>query len=138
MGEPTPNSEATKTMLALTSFPEEPTPAKSVPGEEHGRASIRKYMICMAWNQRAIFKKIQRMECKSIHLYHHINGPLAGDCSFPPTPLSSNANSIVHATPVDSTNAQAESDPIQIVEEVLKDLGTSAKLNTRRLKRKVE
>ncbi|KAK9044695.1 hypothetical protein V6N11_058589 [Hibiscus sabdariffa] len=118
MNEPTPKSEAAKTMLAHTSLPEEPTAAKSLPVEEHGRETIRKYMVSMARNQKANFKKNQRMEHKSIQLYHYINGrdkaiweafsriipgdmptlPLfpnsmfARDCSLPPTPLSSNAN----------------------------------------------
>ncbi|KAK8589793.1 hypothetical protein V6N12_024184 [Hibiscus sabdariffa] len=75
-------------------------------------------MASMARNQEAIFKKIQRMENKSIQLYHYINGRdkairealpriipsdmptfllfpnsmFAEDCSLPPTPFSSNAN----------------------------------------------
>ncbi|KAK8557735.1 hypothetical protein V6N12_009961 [Hibiscus sabdariffa] len=58
MNEPTPKSEATKTMPAPTPLPEESSPAKSMPAEEHGRATIVKYMISMARNQEAIFKKI--------------------------------------------------------------------------------
>ncbi|KAK8584217.1 hypothetical protein V6N12_068463 [Hibiscus sabdariffa] len=74
MNEPTPNSEAAKTMPASISFPEEPMPTKSVPTEENWRATIGKYMISMARNQEVIFKKIQRMEHKSIRLYHYTNG----------------------------------------------------------------
>ncbi|KAK8597253.1 hypothetical protein V6N12_065726 [Hibiscus sabdariffa] len=45
---------------------------KSGLGEEHGRATIGKYS--KAQNQEAMFKKIPRMEHKSIQLYHYING----------------------------------------------------------------
>ncbi|KAK8996699.1 hypothetical protein V6N11_081964 [Hibiscus sabdariffa] len=81
-------------------------------------ANLRKYMLSINRNQESIFKKIQRIEHKSIQLYHYINGrdkavlevlsrivpgdmptfPLfpknlfVGDCSPPRTPISSDAS----------------------------------------------
>ncbi|KAK8572967.1 hypothetical protein V6N12_029007 [Hibiscus sabdariffa] len=180
MSEPTLKSGDAKSMPA-------PTPAKSLP-EEPMPTNLRKYLLSINRNHEAVFKKIQRMEHKSIKLYHYINGrdnairevlsrivpydmptfPLfpnslfAGDCSLPPTPTSSDATksftlvveesakskseetqkkppaSAIPATSADSANIQASSDHVQIVEEVLKDLGTSAQPTTRRFKWKVE
>ncbi|KAK8999910.1 hypothetical protein V6N11_082048 [Hibiscus sabdariffa] len=86
--------------------------------KEKGKGKMGEPTPNMARYHEAIFKKIQRMEHKSIHLYYYNNGrdkanrealsrivpndfpafPLfpndlfAGDCSLPPTPLSSDTN----------------------------------------------
>ncbi|KAK8593278.1 hypothetical protein V6N12_045361 [Hibiscus sabdariffa] len=47
--------------------------AKSLP-EELMPVNLLKYLSSINQNQGAIFKKIQRMEHKSIQLWHYING----------------------------------------------------------------